>query len=60
MICKKVILRNFTKFTRKHLCQRLFFNNIAEHLFPEHLRTTAYEKLKEQSYKYVKTNFEKP
>ena len=23
---KKVVLRNFTKFTGKHLCQSLFFN----------------------------------
>ena len=26
---KKVVLRNFTKFTGKHLCQSLFFNKIA-------------------------------
>ena len=25
------VLRNFAKFTRKHLCQRLFFNKIADH-----------------------------
>ena len=27
--CKKVVLRNFAKFTRKHLFQSLFFNNVA-------------------------------
>ena len=27
--CKKGALRNFTKFTRKHLCQSLFFNKAA-------------------------------
>ena len=27
--CKKVALRNFMKFTGKHLCQRLFFNKVA-------------------------------
>ena len=27
--CKKDVLRNFTKFTAKHLCQSLFFNNVA-------------------------------
>ena len=27
---KKVVLRNFAKFTGKHLCQRLFFNKIAD------------------------------
>ena len=26
---KKDVLRNFTKFTGKHLCQTLFFNNVA-------------------------------
>ena len=25
---KKGVLRNFTKFTGKHLCQRLFFNEV--------------------------------
>ena len=35
--CKKGVLRNFTKFTGKHLCQRLFFNKVAG------LRPQAYE-----------------
>ena len=26
---KKGVLRNFTKFTRKHQCQSLFFNKVA-------------------------------
>ena len=26
---KKYVLRNFAKFTRKHLCQSLFFNKVA-------------------------------
>ena len=29
VFCKKVILRNFKKFTGKHLCQSLFFNKVA-------------------------------
>ena len=29
VFCKKGILRNFAKFTRKHLCQRLSFNKVA-------------------------------
>ena len=29
LFCKKGVLRNFTKFTRKHLCQILFFNKVA-------------------------------
>ena len=28
VFCKKCVLRNFTKFTRKHLCQSLFFNKV--------------------------------
>ena len=27
---KKGVLRNFAKFTGKHLCHRLFFNNVAD------------------------------
>ena len=30
MFCKKGVLRNFTKFTGKHLCQSLFFNKVAD------------------------------
>ena len=29
VFCKKDVLRNFAKFTEKHLCQRLFFNKVA-------------------------------
>ena len=29
VFCKKVVLKNFAKFTRKHLCQSLFFNKVA-------------------------------
>ena len=29
MLCKKGVLREFTKFTGKHLCQSLFFNKVA-------------------------------
>ena len=29
VFCKKGVLRNFTKFTGKYLCQSLFFNKIA-------------------------------
>ena len=30
---RKGVLRNFAKFTRKHLCQSLFLNKVAKHLF---------------------------
>ena len=29
VFCKKRVLRNFAKFTEKHLCQSLFFNKVA-------------------------------
>ena len=29
VFCKKDLLKNFTKFTGKHLCQSLFFNKVA-------------------------------
>ena len=29
VFCKKGVLRNFTKFTGKHLCQSLFLNKVA-------------------------------
>ena len=29
VFCKKSVLRNFTKFMGKHLCQSLFFNKVA-------------------------------
>ena len=42
VFCKKGVLRYFTKFTRKHLCQRLFFNKVASLLrtlsLTEHVR----------------------
>ena len=30
VFCKKGALRNFIKFTGKHLCQSLFFNKVAD------------------------------
>ena len=48
VFCKKGVLRNFAKFTGKHLCQSLFFNKVAglakflrTPFLTEHLRTTA-------------------
>ena len=29
LFCKKGVLKDFTKFTGKHLCQSLFFNKVA-------------------------------
>ena len=30
VFCNKGVLRNFTKFTEKHLCQSLFFNKVGD------------------------------
>ena len=38
---KKGVLRNFAKFTGKHLCQSLFFIKVAERLFTEHVWATT-------------------
>ena len=35
VFCKKDVLRNFAKFTGKHLCQSLFFNKVAGRNFME-------------------------
>ena len=35
VFCKKCVLRNFRKFTGKHLCQSLFFNKVVWCLLPE-------------------------
>ena len=43
VFCKKDVYKDLVKFTRKHLCQRLFLNKVAgseEHLF---YRTTPGE-----------------
>ena len=53
MFCKKGILRNFVKFTGKHLSQSLFFNKVAGCLRPATL-------LKKRIwYRYFHVNFVK-
>ena len=48
VFCKKGVLKNFTKFTGKHLCQSLFLNKVAglakflrTPFFTEHFRATV-------------------
>ena len=70
---KKRVLRNFTKFRRKHLCQSLFFNKLAglrHRCFPVHfakflrtpfLRNTSVRLLPESNFPHVvDLSFEKP
>ena len=37
MFCEKGVLRHFTKFTGKHLCQSLLFNKVANYIRKEAL-----------------------
>ena len=51
--CKNVVLRNFAKFTGKHLCQSLFFNKVAG--LAKFLRTPpgdCFQSLKRMSDKF--------
>ena len=73
MFCKKRVLKNFSKFTRKHLCQSLFFNKVAglslrcfpvnfENLlraafFIEHLRWLLLNKLEKNTNQHYSLNF---
>ena len=41
---RKAVLRNFAKFTGKHLCHSLYLNHVQAYtFFTEHLLTTASE-----------------
>ena len=40
VFCKKVVLRNFAKFTGKYLCQTLYFNKVAQVFFCEISKNT--------------------
>ena len=44
---KKGALRNFAKFTGKHLCQRLFFNKVAglRQITPNYTETVPFHKI---------------
>ena len=52
VICRKSVLRNFSKFTGRHLCQGLFFNKVSG------LRPATLLK-KRLSYSCFSVNFEK-
>ena len=55
---KKGVLRNFAKFTGKHLCQSLFFNEVAGQaiFFTEHLWTAASTKSTKMSQKNLRND----
>ena len=54
VLCKKVVLENFTKFTGKHLCQSLFFNKVTG-LWPVVCNFIKKETLK--GVKFIRTPF---
>ena len=56
VFCKKGGLRNFVKFTGKHLCQSLFFNTVVAGLFlTEHVRWLLLTKSKKKKIKKWKS-----
>ena len=60
VFCKKGVLRNFTKFTGKHLCQSLFFNKVAGlALIYVVLYTSSYAQFK-LCVHFILTTFIKP
>ena len=59
VFCKKVVLRNFTKFTGKHLCQSLFLNKVAvEHLWWLLLNVTSLFNQMQPKIKKVSLTFQ--
>ena len=51
LFCKKSLLRNFTKFTGKHLRQSLFFNKIAGHR--QQVFSCEFCKISENTLSYI-------
>ena len=49
VFCKQGILRNFTKFTGKHLCQTLFFNKVSG-LRPAQVFSCEFREIIKNSY----------
>ena len=66
VFCEKAVLRNVTKFTGKHLCQSLFFNEVAgrpesceisqDIIFTEHLWATVSRTGNFKNFNFVKGN----
>ena len=58
VFCEKCVLRNFAKFTGKHLCQSLFFNKVAV-LSPETLlkKRLWHRCFSVNSAKFLRTHF---
>ena len=60
---KKGVLRNFAKFTGKHLCQSLFFNKVAGLRpqppvnFAKFLRTPVLQNTFERLFLYIEFQF---
>ena len=52
VFCKKVVLRSFTKFTGKHLCQSLFFNKVKKETLAQMFSCEFCEISKNTFYSY--------
>ena len=62
VVCKKCVLRNFAKFTGKHLCQSLFFNKVAGGLhrcFPVNFAKSLRTPLFTEHLRWLLLNLEK-
>ena len=58
VFCKKGVLRNFAKFTGKHLCQSLFFNKVAGLRPPTLFKKRLWHRCFPMNYaKFLKTPF---
>ena len=56
--CEKGVLRNFAKFTRKHLCQSLFFNKVADNRLATLLKMRLWLKCFPVNFaKFLRTTF---
>ena len=58
VFCKKGVLKNFTKFTGKHLCQSLFFNKVAGFRFATLLKKILRRRCFSVDFaKFLRTSF---
>ena len=57
VFCEKDVLRNFAKFTGKHLCQSLFFNKVASGAFNFIKKETLAQVFTVNFSKFLRTYF---
>ena len=52
VFCKEGVLRNFAKFTGKHLGQSVFFNKVAEHHRTPVINSVGNNTVTQEEYRY--------